>query len=54
MSDGRSIADQVSDNAKRLEEMRRRTKTFGDTQQPGTGAWSVGDYGQALPPKSGF
>jgi conjugal transfer/entry exclusion protein len=52
MPDGTSIADQVANNADRVEQMRQRMKRFSDTSQPGTGAWTVGTYGDALPPKS--
>jgi hypothetical protein len=52
MPDGTSIADQVANNADRVEQMRQRMKRFSETSQPGTGARTVGTYGDALPPKS--
>jgi hypothetical protein len=51
MPDGRTIADQVSDNEAKQREVRNRMQRFKDTMQPG-GTWTVGDYGDALPPKS--
>jgi hypothetical protein len=54
MPDGRSVEQQVQDNAQRLQQVRRRMKKFGETM-PASGAWSVdADYGAALPPKNNF
>jgi hypothetical protein len=50
LPDGRSVAQGQADEQQRLRQMRATMQRFGQTSRPGTGAWSVGDYGDALPP----
>jgi hypothetical protein len=52
MPDGSSVADNMAATADRQEQMRQRLKRFQQTSVPGSGAWSVGEFGDALPPKT--
>jgi hypothetical protein len=52
MPNGQTVADHMAETQSVQEQVRARMKRFQQTSVPGSGAWSVGEFGDALPPKT--